>query len=164
MELKILVLLFLIFLFAEAQDNQNSTQDCAQGCLQCGKTGVCSICDGFNRYFLTKTGCKRIEKPNCVYINSNADCVVCDNDHYLDTGNCLAVPSENKIQNCLHYQSQSTCSECSAGFYLEKKACVTVKQTIEGCEIYDTSGVACTKCQAERTISIDQKSCKRFSS
>ena len=77
---------------------RTSTQKCTDGCLKCGASQACVICDFTSGYILKSGECQKIEKKNCIQMSGFGQCLVCAMGYYVDAGECVSVPTEKKIK------------------------------------------------------------------
>lgn len=134
---------------------------CNNGCLYCDTdTNTCLFCDILNNYKLSSGSCSLTSIGNCQMIDINGNCLLCDQDYYLNTGTstCDSVPALNLITNCIYYSSSMGCLVCDTNYYLSSGACVAVTTPITDCEVND-SDTECSKCASGFVTSFDRTSC-----
>ena len=137
-----------------------STQQCTIGCLVCSTLNQCTLCDITNNYFLNGNSCVLSTQSNCLLLAQNGNCVVCNNNFYLDVNSqkCLSVTTANVVSNCANYNSGQICTACSGNFFIFGGQCQAVNITISNCNSYLSNGV-CSGCVNGFIQSNDFTSC-----
>lgn len=46
------------------------------------------------------------------------ECLVCENERYLNNSICELIETDNLIPNCLTYDTNKLCSRCAPNFFL----------------------------------------------
>ncbi len=135
---------------------------CTFGCLKCDSEDKCLFCDPTQKYRLQDGECESVVQDNCLMIDFNGNCYVCDKDFYLDgsTKKCVAVPANSLINDCLYYSTSISCQSCRKNYYIKGSTCqqIVEEELIGNCEFYSTQ-TSCQECEAEYILSQDKKEC-----
>ena len=59
-------------------------------------------------------------KTECLRYDSNMACVECNEDHFMDGSDCVAVTST--VSNCKIYSSLTKCDICKTGYFLVEES------------------------------------------
>lgn len=115
----------------------------------------CFLCEKGKVLDENSTVCVNVDsekaKPNCFrYDKSTSDCIECDTDFFLSSGNCVAV-GNIKVDNCSVYSSITQCKACDSGYYLSGNDCVKI-EAVPNCRLH--SNRKCTECDGEYFLNL----------
>ncbi|ELP92212.1 protein serine/threonine kinase, putative [Entamoeba invadens IP1] len=128
---------------------------CVQKISSCGfyKDGKCVECEN-NSFYLDDNKCTMNPSNLECTQYTPIGCLVCDDDFYLDNGNCTKC--NTKCTKCV--SSSDICTECINGTIRVNNECETVFDLEGICLEFNKYG-GCTKCNSEYFVS--ESSCKR---
>ena len=143
---------------------------CGDGCLKCSFEGKCLFCDLKNTYFWNNDGCVKYSIENCIEYTYKGTCIKCAEKYYLIDKGCRAVEEANQTPYCTFYRSETTCDACETGYYMFQQECKSIRNKIESCLSYNSTGSKCENCsayplstdftQCDKTASEDIANCK----
>ena len=80
---------------------------CSSGCISCPDKVTCKACDPTLLYKLQAGSCVKVVAENCLLIDSQGFCLMCEEDHYLNKANnsCVKFTDESRVANCVFQTS-----------------------------------------------------------
>ncbi len=121
----------------------------ASHCLTHKDPSTCASCPDnytFNNVIPNQVDCVEINLngTNCALMEADRIyCKVCDQNYYLEKGECLLVPKP--IPNCLIYENATLCDLCENGYMLDRDGLCELQTFLDHCKVaieYDD----CTMC------------------
>ena len=141
---------------------QQSSPQCAEGCLKCTSAGICLFCDPNNGFFINGQTCAKTTKIGCKKVDVSGNCLTCfETNSYVDptTKNCVQLSANTTIANCQQYSAPNACTACQAGFYPANiTACLPVSPVLTNCLVQDTN-ITCTQCASGFGLSSNRTIC-----
>ena len=151
--------------------DQNDSNICkrttfVQQCTQYSPTSnSCNTCD--NTSYLNGNDCQTVAVlvSNCREYKANQECESCEDEHFLDNGNC----EPGSILNCKVYASETNCTACNEGSYISSgNGCLEYSSDLF-CKEFEPDQDKCKSCNEKYQMTSEGKcerieNCEKFTS